>query len=88
MPEKDRVNELNRRLRGQRSVRQNVSTMDANLRAIERLVSVAADDAGLISVYRALDESEKAALKKNEPDEIANAYHVEFAGENKVHYIA
>ena len=87
MPEKDRVNELNRRLRGQRSVRQNVSTMDANLRAIERLVSVAADDAGLISVYRALDESEKAALKKNEPDEIANAYHVEFAGENKVHYI-
>lgn len=87
MSEKDRANELNTRLGGDKT-RRNVSTLDANVRAIERLISVAADeDAGLISVYRALDEEEKRALQPFERDEIANAYHVELAGDDRAHYI-
>ena len=87
MAERDKVNELNRQFGGVRAAR-NVSAMDDNLRAIERLVRAAADDeAGLVSVYRPLDESEKREIAKTETDEIANAYHVEMAGDDKVYYI-
>lgn len=58
-----------------------------NLRYIEEFVSEAAEADGIISVYRKIDEREKSELEKTEVDEIANAYHVEMAGENKVHYI-
>ncbi len=87
MSDKDRANELNTRLGGVRA-RRNVSTLDKNVRAIERLVNAAADrSVGLISVYRPLDEEEKRALQPLERDEIANAYHVETAGDDRVRYI-
>lgn len=87
MAEKDRVSDLNKRLGGRKN-KQNVSTLDKNMRAIERLINAAAEeDAGLISVYRALDANEKRELAKTEPDEIANAYHVELSGDDKTYYI-
>lgn len=77
---------MNMRLGGKRQ--KNVSTLDANIRAIERLINVAAsEEAGLISVYRAPDENEKRMLAASEADGIANAYRVELQGDDKVYYI-
>lgn len=64
----------------------NVSMMDDNLRAIENFVRAAAR-AGIISVYRPIDAGERRLLEKTEKDEIANAYHVELEGSDKVYYI-
>ena len=88
MAEANRANNLRRVIGGGSDSGRNVSMLDDNIRAIERLVETAAsEESGIISVYRPLDESEIRELSKTETDEIANAYHVEFAGDNKVYYI-
>ncbi len=88
MAKAGRSEDLRRFIESAQASGRNVSMMDDNLRAIERFVRAAANpQVGVISVYRPLDEDEIRTLSQEETDEIANAYHVEFEGSDKVYYI-
>ena len=88
MAEPNRANNLRRVIGGGSNSGRNVSMLDDNIRAIQRLVETAArDGSGIISVYRPLDDDEIRELSKTEKDEIANAYHVELNGDDRVYYI-
>lgn len=88
MAEPNRANNLRRVIGGGSTSGRNVSMLDDNIRAIQRLVETAArDGSGIISVYRPLDDDEIRELSKTEKDEIANAYHVELNGDDRVYYI-